>query len=169
MVTAAPHEVTAHRHLHRRFHAHTRKQRRGGRTSGALGEPGAQTPAGQSMPGAPHPIGPSSSRSVRSCVWVLARFRTWRGLTGSGSRPLPQKGQGPPKTAAVRRPEPVCPRLGDISERTAARAHWRAPSPVSGKASSSRSPRRTLDRGRAPPPRAKLSSASRNRGSVPRP
>ena len=114
MVTAAPHEVTAHRHLHRRFHAHTRKQRRGGRTSGALGEPGAQTPAGQSMPGAPHPIGPSSSRSVRSCVWVLARFRTWRGLTGSGSRPLPQKGQGPPKTAAVRRPELVCPRLGDL-------------------------------------------------------
>ena len=75
---------------------------------------GAQTPAAPTTAGALHPIGPSSNPLRPSgLVWLHARLRThFLAVTGgsSGPRPAP-KGQGEPMiAAAVRRPDPACPR-----------------------------------------------------------
>ena len=97
--------------------------------------------------------------SIRACVGLLARLRThFLAVTGSAMQPAQKPQCQPHAAAAVRRPDPLCPRLCDLLQaRTAARAHWRALHAVSGKASASRSPRRTLNRRRRPA-RAKLSS-----------
>ena len=142
--------------------------------AGQAATPSAQTRGAPTTPGAPHPIGPSASvsvRSARTCVGLLARLRThFLAVTGSAMRPAPKAHCQPQTAAAVRRPDPVCPRLCDLLQaRTAARAHGRALNPVSGKASASRSPRRTLNRSRRPS-RVDLSSPKPTRQSwSPRP
>ena len=82
-----------------------------------IATPGATTPAlqtAQPTPGAPHPIGPSSSPSVRSDLCVAARspVRThFLAVTGSSfTRPAQRgPGQAQKSDAAVRRPDRVCP------------------------------------------------------------
>ena len=87
------------------------------RTLRQIATPGAMTPVlptMQPMPGAPQPIGPASSpiRPVRLVWGCSLAFSHFLAVTGgsSSTRPAP-KGLGEPMTAAaVRRPDPVCPR-----------------------------------------------------------
>ena len=58
---AAPHEVTDHRHRHAASMRPHGNRGAAVALQGPCGTPGAHTPGGQPTPGAPHPIGPSSS------------------------------------------------------------------------------------------------------------